>query len=98
MKIDWKRKLTSRKFWAAIVGFATAVMTAVGCSDNTVVMATSVITAGAVLIAYIVGEGLVDAAGASVGTAYPEDTPELKETGTSPIGFISGGDEYGEDE
>ena len=21
MKIDWKKKLTSRKFWAAVVGF-----------------------------------------------------------------------------
>lgn len=62
MKIDWKKKLTSRKFWAAVVGFVTSVLTAVGCADNTVVMATSVIMAGAVLIAYIVGEGLVDAA------------------------------------
>ena len=62
MKIDWNRKLTSRKFWAAVVGFVTSILTAVGCADNTVVMATSVIMAGAVLIAYIVGEGLVDAA------------------------------------
>lgn len=23
MNIDWKRKLTSRKFWAAVVGFVT---------------------------------------------------------------------------
>ena len=66
MKIDWKKKFTSRKFWAAVVGFVTAVLTAAGCSDNTVVTATAVIMAGAVLIAYIVGEGLVDAAAVQV--------------------------------
>lgn len=65
MKIDWKKKLTSRKFWAAVAGFVTSVLTAVGCADNTIVMATSVVMAGAVLIAYIIGEGLVDAAGVS---------------------------------
>lgn len=26
-KIDWVRKLTSRKFWAAVVGFVTPIMT-----------------------------------------------------------------------
>ena len=93
MKIDWKRKLTSRKFWAAIVGFATAVMTAVGCSDNTVVMATSVITAGAVLIAYIVGEGLVDAAGASAGTWEPSGDADGDATVRNPIGFVGGDDD-----
>lgn len=60
-KINWKQKLTSRKFWAAVVGFATSILTAIGCADNTVVMATGIIMAGASLIAYIIGEGLVDA-------------------------------------
>ena len=62
MKINWTKKLTSRKFWAAVAGFVTAVLTAVGCADNTIVTVSAVIMAGAVLIAYIVGEGLVDAA------------------------------------
>ena len=26
MKIDWKRKLTSRKFWTAIAGFVTPLL------------------------------------------------------------------------
>ena len=25
-KIDWKRKLSSRKFWAALIGFITAIL------------------------------------------------------------------------
>ena len=59
-KIDWKQKLTSRKFWAAVVGFVTALLIAFGFSDNQIAEATSMIMAGATLIAYIIGEGLVD--------------------------------------
>lgn len=61
-KINWKQKLTSRKFWVAVVGFVSSILAAVGYGENTVVMATGIIMAGASLIAYIVGEGLVDAA------------------------------------
>lgn len=59
-KIDWKQKLTSRKFWAAVVGFVTPLLIAFGFSDNQISEATSIIMAGATLIAYIIGEGLVD--------------------------------------
>ena len=61
MKIDWKRKLTSRKFWAAIVGVVVAVGTVFGVGDLTMEQVTAVIMACATLIAYIIGEGLVDA-------------------------------------
>lgn len=61
MKIDWKRKLTSRKFWAAIVGFVTPTLIAFGVADNVVTQVAGIIMAGATLIAYIIGEGLVDA-------------------------------------
>lgn len=63
-KIDWARKLTSRKFWAAVVGFVTPIMTLAQVSDNTAVQVTSIIMAGGTLIAYIIGEGLTDAAAA----------------------------------
>ena len=59
--IDWKRKLTSRKFWAAVVGFVTPIMIAFGVSDSVVTQVAGIIMAGATLIAYIIGEGLVDA-------------------------------------
>ena len=61
MKINWKQKLTSRKFWAAIVGFITAIMTALNISDLTIEQVTAIISATSVLIAYIIGEGIVDA-------------------------------------
>lgn len=61
-KIDWTRKFTSRKFWAAVVGFVTPIMTLTNVPDNTAVQITSIIMAGGTLIAYIIGEGLTDAA------------------------------------
>ena len=61
-KIDWIRKLTSRKFWAAVVAFVTSVLAAFGMSENEVGQIVAIIMAGASLIAYIIGEGLVDAA------------------------------------
>lgn len=62
MKIDWKQKLTSRKFWAAVIGFVTTMMIAFGVNDLTIEQVVAVITAGSTLIAYIIGEGMVDAA------------------------------------
>lgn len=62
MKIDWKSKLTSRKFWAAVVGFVSAILVACNIDNLTIEQVTAVITAGGVLIAYILGEGMVDAA------------------------------------
>ena len=58
--IDWKRKLTSRKFWAAIVGFVTPLLLAFGLAEDVVVQVSGIIMAGATAIAYIIGEGLVD--------------------------------------
>lgn len=63
-KIDWARKLTSRKFWAAVVGFVTPLMTMLQLSEDTSVQVTALIMAGGTLIAYIIGEGMTDAASA----------------------------------
>ncbi len=62
MNEDWKRKLCSRKFWAAVVTFVTALLAVFGVPDITVTQISGVITAASVMIAYIVGEGFVDAA------------------------------------
>lgn len=61
MKIDWKQKLSSRKFWAAVVGFVSAVLIALNYSELQIEQVAAVITAGGVLIAYILGESYVDA-------------------------------------
>lgn len=59
-KIDWARKLTSRKFWAAVVGFITPLMLAFGVNEETTTQVAAIIMAGASVIAYIIGEGLAD--------------------------------------
>lgn len=60
MKIDWKSKLTSRKFWVAVVGFITPILLAFGVSQDTVTQVTAIIMAGAAVVAYVSGESLVD--------------------------------------
>lgn len=57
---DWKKKLTSRKFWAAVCGFVLSVMVIYGADSQQQERITGLITATGVLISYIVGEGLVD--------------------------------------
>ena len=64
MKIDWKRKLTSRKFWTAIAGFVAMMITAFGGAEETATQITALIMAGAAVVAYIIGEGLADAGNA----------------------------------
>lgn len=59
--IDWKKKLTSRKFWMAIVAFITPLMLAFGVSESDTAEIVAIIMAGADVVAYIVAEGLVDA-------------------------------------
>jgi len=63
--INWKTKLTSRKFWAAVTGFATAILVAFNVDNLTIEQVVSIISACSVLVAYIIGEGLVDSAKAS---------------------------------
>ena len=62
VKINWKQKLTSRKFWAAVTGFVTAILIAFKVDELTIEQVASVISASAILIAYIIGEGMVDVA------------------------------------
>lgn len=76
--MDWKQKLTSRKFWAAIINFVTQLMIVFRVSESEAAQVAAVIMAGAGVIAYIVGEGLADAAGASADVYIaPDDIAEL---------------------
>ena len=61
-KIDWKSKLTSRKFWLAVASFISLLIIAFGGSQETATQVTAIIMAGATVVAYIIGEGMVDAA------------------------------------
>lgn len=60
MKIDWKRKLTSRKFWFAIASFVTMFIIYFTGDPEKAEKISALIMAGATVIAYIIGEGLAD--------------------------------------
>lgn len=59
--IDWKSKLTSRKFWMAVAGFVGPLLVAFGVSETEAAEVTALIMSGASVVAYIIGEGLADA-------------------------------------
>lgn len=61
MKIDWTRKLTSRKLWVAIAGFVTGVMLLFNAGATEETVSGCIMALGSV-VAYILGEGLTDAA------------------------------------
>lgn len=73
--IDWKHKLTSRKFWAAIAGFVSMLIVFFGGAQELATQVTSLIMAGASVIAYILAEGFVDANG-NAGEAVPVEVVE----------------------
>ena len=64
MKINWIKKLTSRKFWMALVAFITPLLLAFGMAQDTVTQVVAIIMAGVDVVAYIIAEGLVDAGNA----------------------------------
>ncbi len=77
MKIDWAKKLTSRKFWAAIVTFVTSILVAFNVPDLTIEQVSAIIMGGAGMIAYIIGEGIVDAARVSDTTIGDVENDQL---------------------
>ena len=68
-RIDWKRKLTSRKLWVALAGFIAGLIVAFGGSSETAETVSGCILSGAAVIGYMVGEGLADSAGSGNGSS-----------------------------
>lgn len=60
MKIDWKRKLTSRKLWLSVASFVSMMIIAKGGAESTATQVSALIMAGATVIGYCIGEGLAD--------------------------------------
>lgn len=79
-KIDWVRKLTSRKFWLSVANFVGMLVVALGGTDNQATQITALMLAGATVLAYIIGEGLVDAANKETGYPLPEIMPDDEES------------------
>ena len=60
-KIDWRRKLSSRKFWAAATGFITSLLYTFNIAETDITQIAGVITSASLLVIYILTEGYVDA-------------------------------------
>lgn len=60
MKIDWKRKLTSRKLWLSIANFASMLYVYFGHAVSDGEKIAALILAGGTVIGYVIGEGLAD--------------------------------------
>lgn len=71
--IDWVKKLTSRKFWLSLATFVSMMMVYCGSSQSKADQTVALIMAGASVVAYIIGEGLADAA-----NIKPEEGKEEK--------------------
>ena len=60
-KEDFIRKLTSRTFWLALAAFVTELIVVFRGDAELAESVSAIIMAGATVIAYIIGEGLIDA-------------------------------------
>lgn len=77
--INWMKKLTSRKLWTAVASFASMMIVATGGTENTATQVTALIMAGASVIAYIIGEGLTDAANVEIGEGQLLEADVIKD-------------------
>ena len=73
MKIDWAKKLSSRKLWVAIAGFVSGLIMVFGGTETMASTVSGVILQGAAVLGYLIAEGLAD-------SAHTNDVIEVVET------------------
>ena len=77
MKIDWARKLSSRKLWIAIAGFVSGLIMVFGGTETMASTVSGVILQGAAVLGYLIAEGLAD-------SAHTSEVIEVVETEIPP--------------
>lgn len=82
MKIDWKRKLSSRKFLTAAAGLAAGLAMVFGLDQGTISNVAGAVVSMASVVAYIMTEGKVDA----------ESVKNAVEDVQTAVEAVSGGD------
>ena len=87
MKIDWKKKLASRKFWLAVAAFAVAVVALFAGSPELADRISALILAAGSVIAYIIGESITDAAAAKPVEEKKDDKLITAENEKKVLGF-----------
>lgn len=76
MKIDWKAKFSSRKFWALLAGFISSLLLAFNYAEGEIAQVTAIITAFGSVAVYIFAEASVDRAAAKAPVIVVEDAEE----------------------
>lgn len=71
MNFNWVRKLISRKLWVSICGFVGMMIVANGGTESEAAQVTALIMAGATVLGYVLGEGLIDASHVEIGEGIP---------------------------
>lgn len=82
--MDWKKKLTSRKLWVAVAGFVSGLVLAFKGSAELAETISGCVMAAASVVAYIVGEGLTDAAHSKDATADSNTEADKKDKAEEP--------------
>lgn len=77
-----KRKLSSRKLWAAIVGVVTGLAMVFGLDESIITTAAGAVVSVASVITYIITEGRVDAAAVKQAAQAVQDAVDV--VGTPP--------------
>lgn len=62
MKIDWLRKITSRKLWLSVASFVSMLIIYFTGSESEAQQISALIIAGATVLGYLLAEGLADSA------------------------------------
>lgn len=78
MKIDWKTKLSSRKFWAALTAVVISLLAFFNVPEMTQTQITALLAAVGTLVAYIFGESYIDAK-ARGKQKPPKESTQIKE-------------------
>ena len=77
--MDWKKKLSSRKLWASIIGILVGVAMVFGLDENTITTVSGAVVALTSVVTYIMTEGKVDAAGVANAAEKVQDAIESVE-------------------
>ena len=70
--INWKQKLSSRKFWAGVAGWVTSLFTAFNVAENHIAQVGLIVAGIGSLAVYMLAESLTDKARAE---QQPRDPP-----------------------
>jgi len=77
--MDWKKKLSSRKLWAAVAGVVTGLAMVFGLDENIISTVAGAVTALASVVVYILTEGKIDAAAVAKAIEAAQDAKKVIE-------------------